>query len=304
MTGTITTSGASITGSATVGSELTANAGTWSPVTPSTVTYQWKRGGSPISGATGSTYTLVPADAGAVITVTVGGSETNYTVTSSTSGGTAAVGDTQPNNFARNLAMNFWYRPATTAEVDYVAGSLANGTPRSTIVNGFAYSTEYVTSVVNGFYWNILQRPADPGGLTGWVNQIMAGMSPTTVAIAFYSSPEYYNGIGQGNNTAWVESLYTSMLGRTADPNGLAGWVSMLNSGASLSTVAGGIYNSPESCGVRVNALYLQFLNRTVDPAGLSTWSQYIASPGSIWVAAALAASDEYYAKPYVLPPL
>ncbi|MES2094803.1 MAG: 5'-nucleotidase C-terminal domain-containing protein [Actinomycetota bacterium] len=58
-----------ISGTATVGSTLTAGPGAWSTATP-TIVYQWNRAGSPIAGSTGATHTLVPADAGAAITVT------------------------------------------------------------------------------------------------------------------------------------------------------------------------------------------------------------------------------------------
>jgi hypothetical protein len=51
--------------------------------------YQWKRGGAAISGATSSTYTLVQADVDAVITVTVGSSVNG--VADVTSPQTAAV---------------------------------------------------------------------------------------------------------------------------------------------------------------------------------------------------------------------
>jgi len=59
-----------ITGTTTVGQTLTATTGTWTN-SPTGYTYQWKRAGSNISGATASTYTLVVADAGTVITVAV-----------------------------------------------------------------------------------------------------------------------------------------------------------------------------------------------------------------------------------------
>jgi hypothetical protein len=74
----------SITGTATVGSVLTAAPGTWSPTADST-TYQWVRGGTAITGATNATYTLVEADRGKQISVRVIVVKTNYTTTSKTS---------------------------------------------------------------------------------------------------------------------------------------------------------------------------------------------------------------------------
>ena len=60
-----------VSGSALVGQTLSATAGTWSGVPSPSFAYQWRRDGSPISGATASTYALVAADAGAEITVIV-----------------------------------------------------------------------------------------------------------------------------------------------------------------------------------------------------------------------------------------
>lgn len=61
---------APISGTATVGSVLTAGARTPSAAT---VTFQWRRDGVAIAGATASTYTLVSADLGTTITVTATG---------------------------------------------------------------------------------------------------------------------------------------------------------------------------------------------------------------------------------------
>ena len=72
-----------ISGTTKVGSTLTAKAGTWRP-TP-TLTYQWYRGSSKISGATASKYTLNTFDCGRSITVKVTAKKTNYTPASATS---------------------------------------------------------------------------------------------------------------------------------------------------------------------------------------------------------------------------
>ena len=60
----------SITGTAQVGQTLTADTTSLGGGS-GTISYQWKRGGTAISGATSSTYTLVAADVGYTITVTV-----------------------------------------------------------------------------------------------------------------------------------------------------------------------------------------------------------------------------------------
>ncbi len=59
-----------ISGVLTIAQILTATNGTWTN-SPTSYTYQWKRNGVAIGGATSSTYTTVVADSGATITVTV-----------------------------------------------------------------------------------------------------------------------------------------------------------------------------------------------------------------------------------------
>ncbi len=88
--GTITTVKPTISGTAQVGQQLTAGVAGWSPM-PSGFTYAWLRGGTAISGATASTYTLVAADQGAAIAVRVTGSVAGYTAASVTSDATATV---------------------------------------------------------------------------------------------------------------------------------------------------------------------------------------------------------------------
>lgn len=68
-----------ITCTKTVGQTLTCSSGTWthSP----TYTYQWKRDGVPVLGATAATRVLAAGDAGALMTCTV--TATNELVTNS-----------------------------------------------------------------------------------------------------------------------------------------------------------------------------------------------------------------------------
>jgi hypothetical protein len=84
-----------ISGTAAVGSTLTAAAGTWAP-TPSSFTWAWYRDGVAISGATASTYTLVAADSGHTVTVKATAHLTGYADTTTTSAGSSV----QPGTFA------------------------------------------------------------------------------------------------------------------------------------------------------------------------------------------------------------
>ncbi|PPF58915.1 hypothetical protein C5C13_07165 [Clavibacter michiganensis] len=79
-----------ISGTAQVGSTLTAAPGTWAPV-PTTFSYRWFVANVAVSGATASTYAPVAADLGKRITVTVTGSRSGYTSASKTSAASAAV---------------------------------------------------------------------------------------------------------------------------------------------------------------------------------------------------------------------
>jgi hypothetical protein len=88
--GVLTTAVPTISGTASVGSTLTASPGTWGP-SPVTLTYQWRRAGAVISGATAATYTAVAADAGAALSVSVKGTKTGFTSVTKTSAPTAAV---------------------------------------------------------------------------------------------------------------------------------------------------------------------------------------------------------------------
>ena len=87
--------GVSISGSRRVGRTLTAHAKPWiagsNPPTPASMSFQWKRAGRPIAGATGGTYKLTSADRGSRISVTATARRYGYATGSTTSGRTYAI---------------------------------------------------------------------------------------------------------------------------------------------------------------------------------------------------------------------
>ncbi|CAQ02711.1 hypothetical protein CMS2636 [Clavibacter sepedonicus] len=80
----------SIIGTAKVGNILTVRTSTWEPK-PVALSYQWNRNGNAIPGATNPTYTVVPADAGTQITISVTGAKAGFTSATKTSAATARV---------------------------------------------------------------------------------------------------------------------------------------------------------------------------------------------------------------------
>lgn len=73
-----------------VGTQVTADPGTWSP-TDATLTYQWQAGGTDIAGATHASYVPVAGDVGKRLSVTVTATKAGYHSATATSNLTAAV---------------------------------------------------------------------------------------------------------------------------------------------------------------------------------------------------------------------
>jgi uncharacterized delta-60 repeat protein len=97
-------------------------------------------------------------------------------------------------------------------------------------------------------------------------------------------------------NQRFVEQAYLDLLGRAADPNGLAGWSGLLDQGqASRAQVALGIEGSPEYHARVVDAPYAHILHRAADITGETGWTNFLNSGGTAQqLAAVLLSSDEY----------
>ncbi len=95
-----------ISGTPTVGRQLSSTTGTWDP-TPTSVTYQWLADGTAISGATGATYTLTAAEAGKAITVTATAHAAGFDDKDATSAATAAVAKATPVVTVGNLTSTY-----------------------------------------------------------------------------------------------------------------------------------------------------------------------------------------------------
>ncbi len=73
-------------------------------------------------------------------------------------------------------------------------------------------------------------------------------------------------------NATFVRHVYQDVLNREPDQFGFPGWLGQLNSGASRTTIAQGLWDSREHRGIQVDGYYQLFFNRQAAPAGRQAW--------------------------------
>jgi hypothetical protein len=128
-------------GGLSVNSVLSVTNGTWTGVPAPTFTYQWKRGGVDVAGATASSYTLVVGDVGAMMSCSV-------TATNATGSATAASNSVGPVT-------------AATAPVNSVAPAVTGSTTVGSLLScsqgtwtgsptGYAYQWKQGASNISG----------------------------------------------------------------------------------------------------------------------------------------------------------
>ncbi len=176
------------------------------------------------------------------------------------------------------------------------AGLWTGAATRAGLLTELSSSDEWLTQIVRRMYLDTLGREPDPAGLSTWVSWIRSGRFTVAQAAAlFYSSAEFYLGIGGGTRASWVTALYRTILGREPDPAGLSFWVGYAADPAFGPTwVAGQFYQSLESRLRRVASLYGSLLGRAPDPNGWAYWAEIIGTAGDLRLAVSLAGSLEY----------
>jgi hypothetical protein len=134
---------------------------------------------------------------------------------------------------------------------------------------------------VRQLYLDLLNRTADPGGLSGWVNWINTGVyTRAQVASQFFQSQEFY---GTGN---YITKLYLGIMLRDPDYAGWVGWYTYLNAGYSQTDILNQFLLSQEFQSrygnldntAFVTLAYNNILNRAPDPVGLAQWVAWLNS--------------------------
>jgi hypothetical protein len=100
-------------------------------------------------------------------------------------GGTSA-------GWVRALYADVLGRGAADSEVAFWQGQLNRGATRAQVAMGFLLSTEYLSTVVDGYYWWLLGRGLDPTGRSTWVSAIQHGARDEQIIGGIIASEEYW----------------------------------------------------------------------------------------------------------------
>ena len=198
--------------------------------------------------------------------------------------------------FVQAIYRDFLGRAGSSAEINsWTAAIPAIGT--AGVANVIAGSGEALTRQVDKFYHQFLNRDPDQAGEAAWVSALLKGATLNQVMAGFVSAPEYLDraeAFGPEPNSAFVQSIYVNLLGRTGSFSELSMWISVLNS-QGRQAVALGILGSTEYSRIAVRQLYSTLLHRTSIPsdAEISGWVNL--SPNLLAIEAAIAGSMEAY---------
>ncbi|WP_099866496.1 DUF4214 domain-containing protein [Pararhizobium haloflavum] len=100
-------------------------------------------------------------------------------------------------------------------------------------------------ATIQGVYIALFGRPADPLGLAFYENETNNGEDLSAIYGALASSAEYQDRFeGMMSSEEIVNSVYMSLFGRGAEPDGLAYWAERLDTDLTIEQIAIAIYDS------------------------------------------------------------
>ncbi len=272
------TGAVTVTGTATQGQTLTA-ANTLTDLDGlGTISYQWKATGSPISGATGTTFTLTQDQVGKTITVAASYTDGFGTPESVTSIATGTVINIPGQTIAGTTGNNTL---VSTGGNDTLDGGA--GTDTAVYSTGLANYT--ITKTANGY--TVKDKTGADG--TDTLSNIEAlKFADKTINLTIQAKAA---AAPQADVTRLIE-LYEAFFNRVPDANGLEYWIGQMGAGQSINQIAGSFYNAGIqyssltgfSAGMSnadfVNVIYKNVLGRSegADAGSLAYWSAELAS--------------------------
>ena len=130
-------------------------------------------------------------------------------------------------------------RAPTSDERTWVLAALASTDTPAHVINARLGTGRWPTEIepLVRLYTAYLGRPPDKAGLAFWLAQRAKGRTLASISSSFAASAEFVRKTGSLNNTAFVRFVYTSVLGRQAEANGLAFWTNRMAAGTTRGSV-------------------------------------------------------------------
>ena len=141
-------------------------------------------------------------------------------------------------------------RAAEGAAANWAAGSLTEEALAQTILSiDDSYKNDVERKAtnadfVNALYTELLGKTGDAEGKTFWINALNSGLSREQVKWQFINAAKANNenlSAFYADNELFVNNVYSNLLGRGADSDGLKFWADALNNGASKASVIANI---------------------------------------------------------------
>ncbi len=176
---------------------------------------------------------------------------------------------------------------------DLLGANPSTRTARTAAATGVVNSLDGRRAAAADVFQQAFGRAIDPSGRAYWSNKLVTISRPEMLSRVTGSS-EFYRKAG-GTTPTFVDAVYQSVLGRTADPSGRAYWIKRLNNGRSVEGVARSLVASTEYRRHRVNETFGRILDRAPSTGERDYWMTKIATTRIELLLATLASSPEFY---------
>jgi hypothetical protein len=252
-----------------------------------------------VSGSNGSftvTASHTYANAGSfVVAVTITDDGGGTASATSSSMATVAAAPVAPMGWLDRVYRDLLHRAVDPVGQAGWTGLLNQGISPQLIIDMIEQSVEYRTDVIQSLYQQLLNRSADAGGLSNYLNDLASGMTILQIEAGFLGSAEFFQDAG-GTNQGFLNALYEAVLHRAPEPGVQTLALSALASGMSRQALAGIVLSSDEFFTDLTNSLFEQFLLRAPEPGAVSLSVQALHNGFSEeGLIAVLLGSQEYF---------
>lgn len=187
--------------------------------------------------------------------------------------------------------------------ISYLTANPSEGAQLVASIRATAHHTTYVDPVARLYRAFFLRHP-DLSGLRYWISQRASGRGLFWSANFFAASTEFRDRYGSLSNRAFVELVYTNVLGRLGEQSGMDFWTSELSSGRrTRGAVMVGFSESAEykrvsAVSINLAVITLMMLRRPPTASELGYWNREAAAGrmDAAGVAELILSSPEYAA--------